>query len=207
MSNTANWLLAVSGTKECQTISGLVRTRGHLIMLRHAIDWNLRGCLLWLIGVESSNRLTQNVDLYHTELLEIAASKIGKAQSCISDPNLPRTFALHQPFIYPLPPLPLFLLNTNWVSFFHLIQLDSACRKCLVYRKRESWITANSSSSAAITRERSLKVFWVVLVLAIMFTSFLKRSYALHLNITCDSSSISFLHTGQSNWLGTTSFL
>ena len=54
MSNTANWLLAVSGTKACQTISGLVKTRGHLIMLRHAIGWNLRVCLLWLTGVESS---------------------------------------------------------------------------------------------------------------------------------------------------------
>ena len=54
MSNTANWPLAVSGTKACQTISGLVKTRGHLIMLRHAIGWNLRVCLLWLTGVESS---------------------------------------------------------------------------------------------------------------------------------------------------------
>ena len=54
MSNTANWPLAVSGTKACQTISGLVKTRGHLTMLRHAIGWNLRVCLLWLTGVESS---------------------------------------------------------------------------------------------------------------------------------------------------------
>ena len=54
MSNTANWPLAMSGTKACQTISGLVKTRGHLIMLRHAIGWNLRVCLLWLTGVESS---------------------------------------------------------------------------------------------------------------------------------------------------------
>ena len=62
MSNTANWLLAVSGTKACQTISGLVKTRGHLVMLRHAIGWNLRVCLLWLTGVESSIifRLSQN---------------------------------------------------------------------------------------------------------------------------------------------------
>ncbi len=43
MSNTANWPLA-----------GLVKTRGHLIMLRHAIGWNLRVCLLWLTGVEWS---------------------------------------------------------------------------------------------------------------------------------------------------------
>ena len=42
-------------TKACQTISGLVRkTRGRLIILRHAISWNLRVCLLWLTGVESS---------------------------------------------------------------------------------------------------------------------------------------------------------
>ena len=42
-------------TKACQTISGLIRkTRGHLIILRHAIGWNLRVCLLWLTGVESS---------------------------------------------------------------------------------------------------------------------------------------------------------
>ena len=54
MSNTANWPLAVSGTKVCQTISGLVKTRGQLIMLRHAIGWYLRVCLLWLTGVESS---------------------------------------------------------------------------------------------------------------------------------------------------------
>ena len=54
MSNTAKWPLAMSGTKACQTISGLVKTRGHLIMLRHAIGWNLRVCLLWLTGVESS---------------------------------------------------------------------------------------------------------------------------------------------------------
>jgi len=54
MSNTANWLLAASGTKACQTISSLVKTRGHLIMLRHTIGWNLRLCLLWLTGVESS---------------------------------------------------------------------------------------------------------------------------------------------------------
>ncbi len=54
MSNTANWPLAMSGTKACQTISGLVKTRGHLIMLRQAIGWNLRVCLLWLTGVESS---------------------------------------------------------------------------------------------------------------------------------------------------------
>ena len=54
MSNTANWLLPVSGTKACQTISGLVKTRGQLIMLRHAIGWNLTVCLLWLTGVESS---------------------------------------------------------------------------------------------------------------------------------------------------------
>ena len=33
---------------------GLVKTRGHLIMLRHAIGWNLRVCLFWLTGVESS---------------------------------------------------------------------------------------------------------------------------------------------------------
>ena len=51
-------------TKACQTISGLVKTRGHLIMLRHAIGWNLRVRigwnlrvrLLWLTGVESSIR-------------------------------------------------------------------------------------------------------------------------------------------------------
>ena len=54
MSNTANWPLAMSGTKAYQTISGLVQTHGHLIMLRHAIGWNLRVCLLWLTGVESS---------------------------------------------------------------------------------------------------------------------------------------------------------
>ena len=36
------------------------------------------------------------------------------------------TFALNQPFIYPLPP---FLSNTNWISFIHSIQLDSACRR------------------------------------------------------------------------------
>ena len=48
--------LAVSGTKACQTISGLVKTRGHLIMLRHVIGWNLRVWLLWLTGVESSIR-------------------------------------------------------------------------------------------------------------------------------------------------------
>ena len=43
------------GTKACQTISGLVRkTRGRLIIPRHAIGWNLRVCLLWLTGVESS---------------------------------------------------------------------------------------------------------------------------------------------------------
>ena len=42
-------------TKACQTISGLVRkTRGRLIIPRHAIGWNLRVCLLWLTGVESS---------------------------------------------------------------------------------------------------------------------------------------------------------
>ena len=42
-------------TKACQIISGLVRkTRGHLIIRRHAIGWNLRVCLLWLTGVESS---------------------------------------------------------------------------------------------------------------------------------------------------------
>ena len=42
-------------TKAWQTISGLVRkTRGRLIIPRHAIAWNLRGCLLWLTGVESS---------------------------------------------------------------------------------------------------------------------------------------------------------
>ena len=54
MSNTANWPLAMSVTKACQTISGLVKTRGHLIMLRHAIGWNLRVCLLWLTGMEFS---------------------------------------------------------------------------------------------------------------------------------------------------------
>ena len=54
MSNTANWPFAVSGTKACQAILGLVKTRGHLIMLWRAIGWNLRVCLLWLTGVESS---------------------------------------------------------------------------------------------------------------------------------------------------------
>ena len=57
---------AVSGTKACQTISGFVKTHRHLIMLRHAIGWNLRVCLLWLTGVESSIVvLTEFIDIRH----------------------------------------------------------------------------------------------------------------------------------------------
>ena len=66
MSNTANWPLAVSGTKACQTISGLVKTRGHLIMLRHAIGWNLRVCLLWLTGVDDvTSMMTRRITFYY----------------------------------------------------------------------------------------------------------------------------------------------
>ena len=64
LSNTANWPLAVSSTKACQTISGLVKTRRHLIMLRHAIGWNLRVCLLWLTGVESSTQTTPGITMH-----------------------------------------------------------------------------------------------------------------------------------------------
>ena len=59
-------------TKACQTISGLVRkTRGRLIIPRHAIGWNLRVCLPWLTGVESSigassKRSDAELDLFQT---------------------------------------------------------------------------------------------------------------------------------------------
>ena len=49
-------------TKACQTISGLVcKTRGRRIIPRHAIGWNLRVCLLWLTGVESSILLSASI--------------------------------------------------------------------------------------------------------------------------------------------------
>ena len=87
MSNTANWLLAVSGTKVCQTISGLVKTRGHLIMLRHAIGWNLRVCLLWQTGVESSigyvHKLAGTNDPASSFLVKKSSQAIRKMQpSC-----------------------------------------------------------------------------------------------------------------------------
>ena len=64
MSNTANWPLAMSGTKACQTISGLVKTCGHLIMKRHAIGWNLRVCLLdW----QEWSRLLQAIQIIECE--------------------------------------------------------------------------------------------------------------------------------------------
>ena len=63
MLNTANWPCTVSGTKACQTISGLVKTCEHLIMLQHAIGWNLRVWLLWLTGVESSSCYALNSDM------------------------------------------------------------------------------------------------------------------------------------------------
>ena len=49
------------GMKACQTISGLVRkTRGRLIIPWHVIGWNLKVCLLWQTGVESS------IDFYNS---------------------------------------------------------------------------------------------------------------------------------------------
>ena len=93
---------------------------------------------------------------------------------------------------------------SHHLDSFHLLHTARFRMSKTLNKKRESWMI-DSSSSAAITRERALEVFWTVLL--IMFTSFLKRLYALHLNSTCDSSSILFLHKGQSNCLGTTSFL
>ena len=84
MSNTANWPLAVSGTKACQTISGLVKKGGHLIMLRHAIGWNLRVCLLWLTGVESSiqsNTMLCSMAVSHDEAACTGEKMIGPNQN------------------------------------------------------------------------------------------------------------------------------
>ena len=51
-----------------------------------------------------------------------------------------------------------------------------------------------------MTRERGFEVSWTAPI--IMFTSFLKQLYTLHLNSACESSSISCLHKGQSNRQG-----
>ena len=82
-------------TKACQTISGLVRkTRGRLIIPQHAIGWNLRVCLLWLTGVESSigyvHKLAGTNDLASSFLVEKSLQAIRKMQpSC--DTRLPIT--------------------------------------------------------------------------------------------------------------------
>ena len=59
---------------------------------------------------------------------------------------------------------------SHHLDSFHLLQTARFRMSKTLYKKRESWII-DSSSSAAITRERALEVFWTVL--GIMFTSFL----------------------------------
>ena len=58
----------------------------------------------------------------------------------------------HSLFIHPLPPLLLFLTDTKWTSFIHLIQLDSACRS-----KQVSKLVFYAQSTSAVISGRSCR--------------------------------------------------
>ena len=95
------------------------------ILHKTITDCNIKS---WLSTVVHFSRLFHALNsCLHTCIILCILLLLYLLSDKIVYPNLPCTFALNQPFLHPLSPLPLFLSDTNWIPFIHLMQLESAC--------------------------------------------------------------------------------